>query len=132
MLILEQEIYIWFNNNRNKSIVAGQCPSISFSKVPAKHPHAKNAEDIFAEVPEHKVKIVAAMSQKQGKGGATMQNLSEYNHLKKEFFSALPESECTKYGDQASEHNSLVRGKPDESQIFKFVFAFCLPMLQTN
>ena len=68
----------------------------------------KNAEDIFAEVLEHKAKIVAAMSQKQGKGDDIMQNLSDYNCLKKEFFAALPESEHTKYENEASEHNSLV------------------------
>jgi hypothetical protein len=83
-------------------------------------------------VPENKAKIVAAMSQKRGNGGDTTQNLSNYNRLKKEFFAALPESERVKYGDQASEHNSLVRGKPDESQIFEFVFSFRFPMSQTN
>ena len=72
------------------------------------------------------------MSQKRGKGGDTTQNLSDYNRLKKEFFAALLESERAKYGEQASEQNSLVRGKPDESQIFEFVYAFRFPMLQTN
>lgn len=120
------------NNNRKKNIVAGQRASISSFNVAAKRPRAKNAEDIFAEVPEHKAKIVAAMSQKRGKGGDTTQNLSDYNRLKKEFFAALPESEHAKYGDEASEHNSLVRREPDGSQIFEFVFAFCVHMLDDN
>ena len=72
------------------------------------------------------------MSQKQGKGGDTMQNLSDYNCLKKEFFAALPESERAKYGDKASEHNSLVRHEPDGSQIFKFVFTFHVHVLYDN
>ena len=120
------------NNNRKKNIVAGQHASISSFNVAAKRPCAKNAKDIFAEVPEHKAKIVAAMSQKRGKGGDTMQNLSNYNCLKKELFAALPESEHAKYRDEASEHNFLVRHKPDGSQIFEFVFAFCVHMLDDN
>ena len=72
------------------------------------------------------------MSQKRGKGGDTMQNLSNYNLLKKEFFAALPESERVKYGDEASEHNSLVRREPDVSQIFEFVFAFRVHVLYDN
>jgi len=83
-------------------------------------------------VPEHKAKIVAAMSQKRGKGGDTTQNLSDYNRLKKEFFAALPESERAKYGEEASERNSLVRHEPDGSHIFEFVFAFCADMLYDN
>ena len=66
------------------------------------------------------------------KGGDTTQNLSDYNRLKKEFFAALLESERAKYGDEASEHNSLVRREPDGSQIFKFVFAFCVHILDNN
>jgi len=72
------------------------------------------------------------MSQKRGKGGDTTQNLPDYNRLKKEFFAALPESERAKYGDEASEHNSLVRREPDGSQIFEFVFAFRVHMLYDN